>query len=137
MSVRINACSNSSQSIGLPANCCASASRNFTELDRIYKIYRIEKRRVVDLALIQTILLILSFFLGRGDSFPRGASQIFSDAIENAPEVILDGRFARASPFTHITYLFRNFEITFEISTAARAASVPRFISFSRQRSRA
>src|SRR5437660_5231023 len=84
MSVRINACSNSSQSIGLPANCCASASRNFTELDRIYKIYRIEKRRVDDLALIQTILLILSFFLGRGDSFPRGASQIFSDAIENA-----------------------------------------------------
>ena len=45
-----------------------------------------------------------------------------------APEVILDGRFARASPFTHITYLLRNFEITFAISTAARAASVPRLI---------
>src|SRR5438876_1180077 len=43
-SARINACSSSSQSIGLPANCCASASKNFTELDRIYKIDRIENR---------------------------------------------------------------------------------------------
>src|SRR6266480_2746821 len=57
--------------------------------------------------------------------------------LEIAPEVILDGRFARASPFAHINYLLRNFAITFEISTAARAASVPRLISLSRQRSRA
>ena len=57
--------------------------------------------------------------------------------LEIAPEMILDGRFARASPFAHNRYLLRNFEITFEISTAARAASVPRLILFSRQRLRA
>src|SRR6266850_8324284 len=83
-SARINACSSSSQSIGLPANCWASASRTFTELDRIYKIYRIEKQRGCRSSLIQTIPLILSFFLRRGDWFARGAIEIFPDAIENS-----------------------------------------------------
>src|SRR5947207_15891293 len=49
-SARTNACSNSSQSIGLPANCWASASKNFMSepdwhlLDRIYGTQRIWKQ---------------------------------------------------------------------------------------------
>src|SRR5207247_10556684 len=70
--------------------------------------------------------------------FPKVVHVLGSFAVlEIAPEVILDGRFARSSPCAHIAYLLRNFAITFEISTAARAASVPRLISFSRHRSRA
>src|SRR5436309_14695182 len=54
-----------------------------------------------------------------------------------APEIILNGRLAGASPFSNRTYLFRSFDITLAMSTAARAASVPRLISSSRQRARA
>src|SRR5438270_7564478 len=54
-----------------------------------------------------------------------------------APKMILNGCFARAPSLPHKIYLLRNFDMTLLISTAARAASVPRLISFSRQRSRA
>src|SRR6266487_3193432 len=53
------------------------------------------------------------------------------------PEMILDGRFSRFSPLSHKTYSSRSFDMTRAIPTAARAASVPRLILFSRQRSRA
>src|SRR5690242_3398916 len=54
-----------------------------------------------------------------------------------APEIILNRGLAGPSPFSHTTYLLRSFDMTLVISTAARAASVPRLISSSRQRARA
>jgi hypothetical protein len=57
--------------------------------------------------------------------------------LEVAPEMILDRRFARSSPFPHNIYFLRSSDMTLAISTTARAASVPRLILFSRQRSRA
>ena len=57
--------------------------------------------------------------------------------LQIAPEMILDRGFARPSPFAHKNYFQRSLDITSAIFTAARAASVPRLISFSRQRSRA
>src|SRR5581483_2965660 len=57
-------------------------------------------------------------------------------ALQVAPERILQGRFARFATFTH-HLLSRSSAMTLEISTAARAASVPRLILSSRQRSRA
>ena len=56
-------------------------------------------------------------------------------ALKIAPEMILNGRFTRSTPFPHKLYLSRNFDKTLAISTAARAASVPRLILFSRHRS--
>src|SRR5439155_19351576 len=57
--------------------------------------------------------------------------------LQITPEMILDRGFARLSPFAHKTYFPRSFDITSAIFTAARAASVPRLILCSRQRSRA
>jgi hypothetical protein len=57
-------------------------------------------------------------------------------ALKIAPEMILNRRFACSPSFTH-NYSLRRSDITLAISTAARAASVPRLILFSRQRSRA
>src|SRR5215831_592120 len=54
-----------------------------------------------------------------------------------APKMILNGRFAGASPFSHTFYLLRNFDMTLQMSMAARAASVPRLIWFSKHRARA
>src|SRR5215475_1708967 len=63
-----------------------------------------------------------------------------------APEMILDRSFSGSATFTHypsavwkppLLVLLRTSDKTFAISTAARAASVPRLILFSRQRARA
>src|SRR5450755_2759524 len=56
--------------------------------------------------------------------------------LEIAPEMILHCGLACFAPFAH-DYLARKSAITFVISRAARAASVPRLILSSRQRSRA
>src|ERR1700692_2193857 len=57
--------------------------------------------------------------------------------LEVAPEMILDARLPRDSTFPHKIYFPRSSDMTPAISTAARAASVPRLILSSRQRSRA
>src|SRR5438128_10422784 len=57
--------------------------------------------------------------------------------LEVAPEMILNCRFAPTSSFAHNDQLRRRSARTFAISTAARAAPVPRSIWFSRQRARA
>src|SRR6266567_1124267 len=54
-----------------------------------------------------------------------------------APEMILDRRFACSSSFAHRNQFPRRSDMTLAICTAARAASVPRLILFSKQRSRA
>src|SRR6476660_3135117 len=67
-------------------------------------------------------------------------------ALEITPEMILNRSFSSAPSFTHYPLggletaapcWLRTSDKTFAISTAARAASVPRLIVFSRQRARA
>ena len=57
--------------------------------------------------------------------------------LEVAPEMILDGCLPRDPTFPHTIYFPRSSDMTLAISTAARAASVPRLILSCRQRSRA
>src|SRR5437868_15023954 len=73
-----------------------------------------------------------------GTKLPEIVHLLWSLAVlKVAPKIVLNCRLAGASPFSHTSYLFRNFDITLVISIAARAASVPRLISSSRQRARA
>src|SRR5207244_13503569 len=53
-----------------------------------------------------------------------------------APEMVLDRRFARSSSLAHRNQLLRSSDMTLVTCTAARAASVPRLIPLSMQRSR-